>query len=176
MKKTWRQPTTTLHAASSAATLLEMGSRPSALAEQFYRHAKGTDKVRLKRVAEALRELGVRLPEGERWNRVTARQALLGLFNHLHKEPLMTLAAREILSAVLVAIAQQKHEEAVAALQDAEEMGGPEGEDYVTLMEAVRDAAAPAGMQALAGDAATRITVYKESDGYRQALAAQEED
>ena len=88
----------------------------------------------------------------------------------------MKTSVARILSPVLVAIAQQKHEEAVAALQDAEEMGGPEGEDYVTLMEAVRDAAAPAGMQALAGDAATRITVYKESDGYRQALAAQEED
>ena len=85
----------------------------------------------------------------------------------------MKASVARILSPVLVAIAQQKHEEAVAALQDAEEMGGPEGEDYVTLMEAVRDAAAPAGMQALAGDAATRITVYKESDGYRQALALQ---
>ncbi len=80
-----------------------------------------------------------------------------------------TIAAR-ILSAVLTAIKQQQHEAAFAALQDAEELGGPEGDDYVALMEAVRDAAAPAGMQALAEDAATRITVYKESDGYRQAL------
>lgn len=75
-----------------------------------------------------------------------------------------------ILSAVLAAIKQQQHEEAVAALQDAEEMGGPEGDDYVALMEAVRDAAAQAGMQVLAADAATRIATYKESDGYRQAL------
>lgn len=80
-----------------------------------------------------------------------------------------TIAAR-ILSAVLAAIKQQQHEAAVAALQDAEEMGGPEGDDYVALMEAVRDAAAHAGMQPLAADAATRIVAYKESDGYRQAL------
>jgi hypothetical protein len=63
-------------------------------------------------------------------------------------------AARRILTAVLPAIERRNMAHARRALQDAEEMGGPEGLAYVALMDAVRKAAMRAKMRSLARFAA----------------------
>lgn len=75
-------------------------------------------------------------------------------------------AASEILKAVLAAVERRDGEGAKLALQDAEEIGGPDGEAYPALMTLVEAAAAKAGMSFLAEDAATRRAVFLACQGH----------